>query len=418
MVEKKAYTQAFSTGKYDKASGLLGKYDNVRRFWEDQLTGLFLRPALNDLVQRKADALRRLRILDMGCGSGDGFDLVMGVNTKEPGIYEYITGAVKPDMLQSYVGVDVNDELLEQAEGCFGTQPKMCFLRDDLSNGLPDALREKAPFDLYFTSYGTFSHFTHEQTVRLFADVFRHAPAGALLVGDWLGRHSYEWQSLWHHPLDQEYFMDYRISYIYAEEERDQVAVDSFPLRLVCREEVQRMVDEAAEAAGRKVRPVTYFDRSIFVGRHLETGDYNPHCPPLRRAVNSLFEGYTRTDLESLLVDYVPRRGFDEINEFFEMFFLSTNTLVQYTIRLLEEYDAEKPDALPMPERLDVLPGPLADAMTAIRRVIEGVGWLQWGDARANVIEPQLGYCLRKLEMELQPGTGTGHSFCGIFEVQ
>ena len=42
--EKKAYTQAHSTGKYEKASGLTGKYDNVRRFWEDQNTAIFLRP--------------------------------------------------------------------------------------------------------------------------------------------------------------------------------------------------------------------------------------------------------------------------------------------------------------------------------------------------------------------------------------
>ena len=41
MSEKKAYTQAFQTGKYDKATGLLGKYDNVRRFWEDQVTAIF-----------------------------------------------------------------------------------------------------------------------------------------------------------------------------------------------------------------------------------------------------------------------------------------------------------------------------------------------------------------------------------------
>ena len=52
MSEKKAYTQAFQTGKYDKATGLLGKYDNVRRFWEDQVTAIFLRPALN---ARKSD---------------------------------------------------------------------------------------------------------------------------------------------------------------------------------------------------------------------------------------------------------------------------------------------------------------------------------------------------------------------------
>jgi 2-polyprenyl-3-methyl-5-hydroxy-6-metoxy-1,4-benzoquinol methylase len=115
MAEEKAYTQAATTGKYDRASGLLGKYDNVRRFWEDQLTGLFLRPALNDLVQRKSESLQRLRILDMGCGSGDGYDLIMDVNTKDPGIYEYITAAITPERLQSYVGVDVNQELLHQA---------------------------------------------------------------------------------------------------------------------------------------------------------------------------------------------------------------------------------------------------------------------------------------------------------------
>ena len=57
MSEKKAYTQAFQTGKYDKACGLLGKYGNVRRFWEDQVTAIFLRPALNDLVERKKNRL-------------------------------------------------------------------------------------------------------------------------------------------------------------------------------------------------------------------------------------------------------------------------------------------------------------------------------------------------------------------------
>jgi len=86
MSEKKAYTQAFQTGKYDKATGLLGKYDNVRRFWEDQVTAIFLRPALNDLVARKKKRLERMRILDVGCGSGDGYDLIMGVTTKHPGI--------------------------------------------------------------------------------------------------------------------------------------------------------------------------------------------------------------------------------------------------------------------------------------------------------------------------------------------
>ena len=35
-----------------------------------------------------------------------------------------------------------------------------------------------------------------------------------------------------------------------------------------------------------------------------------------------------------------------------------------------------------------------------------------------NFIEPMLGYCLRKLEMELQPGSGMGHGLVGVFEIR
>jgi SAM-dependent methyltransferase len=417
MAEVKAYTQAATTGKYDKASGLLGKYDNVRRFWEDQLTGLFLRPALNDLVQNKFRRLKRLRILDLGCGSGDGYDLIMGVTTKDPGLYEYITAAVRSDMLNAYVGVDINTDLLQQAEDHYGGNPKMRFFREDLSEGLPARIQKMDPFHLYFTSFGTMSHFTEDQSVRLVADICRHAETGAIFMADWLGRWSYEWQDLWHQPVDREYFMDYRISYIYPPEERDRVEVDEFPLRLICRDEIERIIEGAAAASGCRIRPIQYFDRSILVGRHLETGDYNRNCPALRHPINSLFEGYTRTDLESLRVDYVPREGFDHLNSFFEGFFMSTNTLVDFTIALLSGYDSEKNELGVIPEIRPFYPEPLKETMRSMRRIIEGVGWLPWGDVRANVIEPHLGYSLRKLEMELQTGMGVGHSLIGIFEI-
>jgi hypothetical protein len=39
------------------------------------------------------------------------------------------------------------------------------------------------------------------------------------------------------------------------------------------------------------------------------------------------------------------------------------------------------------------------------------------GNPRASLIEPQLGYCLRELEMGLQKGLGCGHGLVAIFEV-
>ena len=418
MSEKKAYTQAHSTGKYDKATGLLGKYDNVRRFWEDQITSIFLRPALNNLLEQKKRRLERIRILDLGCGSGDGYDLLMDVTTKDPGIFEYITSAITQDMLQEYVGIDINSNLLQQAEEYYGHLPKTRFIQGDLSNGLTDELIDSPPFDIYFTSFGTFSHFHDHQSVKIITDICHHAPERTIFMGDWLGRYSYEWQDLWHHPPNEEYFMDYRISYIYPEEERDKVKVESFPLRLITRDEIMKIIDQASKESGVKIKPITFFDRSIYIGRHMDTGDYNVHCPKLRYPVNSLFEGYVRTDLESILVDYVPRSGFDHLNNFFEMFFMSCNTLVKYTISLLSHYDTQEEKLKEIPEIMPYYPAPLKEAMETMRRVVEGVGWVPWGDVRANVIEPHLGYSLRKLETDLQLGTGVGHGLVGIFEIR
>ncbi|MCK8601000.1 class I SAM-dependent methyltransferase [Desulfoferrobacter suflitae] len=419
MAEKTAYSQAFHSGRYDKASGLLGKYDNVRRFWEDQVTSIFLRPALNDLVENKRKRLERLRVLDLGCGSGDGFDLIMGVTTKDPGIYEYITAALTDDMLKEYVGLDLNEDLLRQAEEYYGQAPKMRFVQGDLTHGLPpQIMQEEEPFDFYFTSYGTLSHFHDHQAVDLVADISKHAPHKAIVMLDWLGRYTYEWQNLWHHPVDQEYFMDYRISYIYPEDQRDKVEVASFPLRLMSRDEIMKIVAEASRKSGVQVKPLVFFDRSIFIGRHMDTGDYNKNCPKLRGPVNSLFESYVRTDLESLFVNYVPRQGFAPINNFFEMFFMSCNALVEYTISLLSKYSCDTATFQSPPAQvLPYYPEPLKEAMHTMRRVVEGVGWVKFGDARANMIESHLAYSLRKLEMELQPGTGMGHGLVGIFEI-
>jgi SAM-dependent methyltransferase len=391
MSEKKAYTQAFQTGKYDKATGLIGKYDNVRRFWEDQVTAIFLRPFLNDMVERKRKRLERIRILDIGCGSGDGYDLMMGVTTKDPGIYDYIVNAVTEDMLKEYVGIDLNENLVQQALDFYGDKPKLRFEVGDISKGMmPGFLDEEPPFDFYFTSFGTLSHFTNEQCIKILADICRHAPEQALFMGDWLGRYTFEWQDLWHHPPDKEYFMDYRISYIYPEEERATADVASFALKLVCRDEVMHIIEQASKEAGVEIKPLFFFDRSIFIGRHLDTGDYN----------------------------YVPRPGFEHLNNFFESFFMSSNALVKYTMSLLGDYDCETGKLECIPDILPYYPKPLQEAMETMRRVIEGVGWLSWGDVRANLIESVLGFALRKLEMGLQPGTGMGHGLVGIFEIK
>ena len=76
--------------------------------------------------------------------------------------------------------------------------------------------------------------------IHLLSDIGKHAEDGALVVCDWLGRYAYEWQDLWHQDISQEQWMDYRISYIYSKEERLVKNIESFPLKLMCAEEIMK----------------------------------------------------------------------------------------------------------------------------------------------------------------------------------
>jgi hypothetical protein len=189
-------------------------------------------------------------------------------------------------------------------------------------------------------------------------------------------------------------------------------------LRLMSRQEAEAIIAEASKRAGIEIKPLVFFDRSVFTGRHMDTKEYNPHTQPIRQAVNSLHEMNIRTDLSSLIVNYVPKPGFDIINNYFEYIQVCWNTLVQYTISLMEAFDEKQQT---FSSELPAIPvsAPLAlrKMMERMRRVVEGVGWLGTGLPRENIIEPQLGYALRTLVISLQQGQGCAHGLVGILEV-
>ena len=413
MSQKKPYSEAVSTGQYVKKTGLSGKYDNVRRFWEDEATRLFLRPYIKAIVDAKTARLERLKILDIGCGAGDGFDLLMGMTAKDRGIFEYAVELINPEMLGLYLGIDINQNLLRQAREFCGQNGKISFREGDFTKSLPTG---EGPFDIYFTSYGTLSHNHDAQTVELLADIARNCRDSTLVIGDWLGRYSYEWQDLWVGEPLPETFMDYRISYIYPPEERQNAEIAAFPLRLASREEICGLIDKASELAGRKILVRKIFDRSLFVGRHMDTGEYNSHCPPMREVVNSLIEPNVRTDLAGLIIDYFPRTGFDRLNAFFDGFSMCWNTLVRHTLEFLSDFGEKPVSRDNIEERCMFYPEPLRHAVLTMRKVIDATGLLP-GDTRANIIEPQLAYALRKLEMDMQPGAGVGHGLIAILEI-
>ena len=418
--QMEAYTEAVESGLYAKKSGLTGKYDNVRRYWEDEITRQFLRPHLMKLLERCKSRMDRLRILDLGCGSADGFELLTGVTERDASLQKDSVNLLVPEVLGLYRGIDLNGDLLDQARAIYGDNPKMVLEQSDFTYGLDQDDKDNA-YDLYFTSYGTCSHHNEDETlVKMLTDIARHTQDYSIIVADWLGRYSYEWQSLWKNDLDELRNMDYVVSYIYEKEERERkrYQLQHLTLRLMSRQESDPIVQEASERAGVEIKPLCYFDRSVFTGRHMDTADYNKNARPIRKAVNSLHEENLRTDLDDLLVDYVPKDGFEFLNRYFENLQVCWNTLVQYVDHLLDAYDEHKREFTRDPDPVPATyPDPLRDMMERMKRVVSGVGWMGFGMPRENVIEPQLGYALRYLISNLQQGKGCAHGLVGIFEV-
>lgn len=412
---KNVYREAAASGKYEKVTGLLGKYDNVRRYWEDELSRMIIRPHIERIIEEKRRKMERLRILDLGCGSGDGYEFLIGAKANEPGLVDHQVNLITPEILGLYHGIDISEPLLQQAREVHGEGGKIRFDMGDFSHGLPDCVEDG--YDIYFSFYATLSHLKDEQLVELLADIASRCKKGAVIICDWLGRYSYEWQSLWQLEEEPDYAMDYVMDYIYSEDERQEMDLEHLILRLISPREVEELAKEASRRCKVNMKLRGMYDRSIFVGRHMDTRNYNRFSQPLRGAVNSLFETNLRTNLDTLIADYYPLSGFDEVNSFFEAYQMSWNSLVRFTIDLLYHYDSGSGKHA-MPEIHDTYPEIVREMMGYILNIVKSCHWIKVGDTRANIIEPQLGYALRELAMKMQRGLGCGHGLVAIFEVQ
>lgn len=406
MAEIDAYNEALSSGQYHKPGGLLGKYDNVRRFWEDEELGIYLRPYLQRLVARKKEHNERLRILDIGCGSGDGFELITSIHDNKSLISEHNARVIEPNMLESYRGIDINEGLLKQANTIYGSRQNMTFIQSDFNDY---DFSSEEPYDLYLANYGTLSHNTDEQTIELLSRIARQSKDGALIMIDWLGRYSYEWQTLWTKDFENNQWMEYVISYLDSSGEEKGQQLTPFKLRIIGRQEILRIYGQARRRVGGIIKLRKLADRSSFVGRHMETAQYNPHCQPLRRLVNSLFEASVCTDLDEVLLHYVPRDGFAEVNAYHQKLADSWNYLATCTKAVLEGSN--------LPEALAQMPLPLRRSLSVMKGIARTAVKTRIGNPRASLVEPQLGYCLRELEMGIQQGLGCGHGLVTIFEV-
>ncbi len=403
------YRKFVSSGYYQKnLGGLRGKYDNIRKYWEDEITRFALRPYLLDTIHACLMRLERLRVVDLGCGSGQGYELLTTIKKEEVGIDAHDHDLLGPDMFGSYLGLDISDDMVKQANEMYADEEKIHFKQADLNEGL-GPVKDHPSFDLYYSSYGSLSHLNDEKLENLLVEIAHHARDGSLIVGDWLGKYSYEWPCYWGLNPDESY-QSYTMSWIKDDALHEEV--ESFPIRYWSREELDAVIKRASKRSGGKIEPLGFLDRSVFVGRHMDTRQYNPQAQPIRNFANMLHEDNLRTNLEHLIINYAPVEGFDKQNRYFEKLQVAWNNIVHFLMERINP-NADKN----LLKRYSSVDKKVFNIIKTLDRIIESVQWIQFGDPRANVIEPQLGYALRSLELTFQNGQGYSHGLLGVLKV-
>ncbi len=403
------YGKFVSSGYYQKnLGGLRGKYDNIRKYWEDEITRFAIRPFLLDTIHNCLMRLERLRVVDLGCGSGQGYELLTTIKKDEVGIDAHDHDMLGPDMFGSYLGLDISHDMVKQAQEMYSANEKVRFAQADLNHGLGSA-NEHPSFDLYYSAYGSLSHLDDEKLENLLIEIAQHARDGSLVVGDWLGKYSYEWPCHWGLKPEDSY-QSYTMSWIKDGALHEEV--ESFPIRYWSRDELLNLFERASKRANVKIEPLRFLDRSVFVGRHMDTQQYNQHAQPIRAFTNMLHEDNLRTNLEHLLINYVPVEGFDEQNRYYEKLQVAWNNIVHFLMERLSPNADEN-----LLQRYSSVDEKVFYILKTLDRIVENVQWIEFGDPRANIIEPQLGYALRSLELAFQEGKGHSHGLLGVLKI-
>ncbi|MCP5004766.1 MAG: class I SAM-dependent methyltransferase [Planctomycetes bacterium] len=407
----KTYAEAVQRGDYNLYSGnLFGKHDNVRTYWEDQLTRIVLRPYLSKLVADRQNQGRNLRILDLGSGTGQGYELITKIDKLDLDLSLQHDRILPEDKIDVYLGLDLCQEMVDKGNAIFKDNANINFQQADLREGLATVKDEKS-FDIYFSSYASMSHLDKQHLIRLLKDICIHSSNDSLIIFDFLGRYSIEWPDYWNVGTEAEKIRDYSMSYLHSKSEED-VEVEHFPVRFWTGDEVENLAEEIFPETKIRIELLRKFDRSILVGRHMDTKQYNPILKPMRKTVNCLHENYMRTDLSNLIIDTSIIPNHTVTTSFLNELVKSWNVLVNYCQQRFENHMS-----LMDLEDWSEFPNHLQFVLMNIDRVINDTGWMWYGEPRANIIEPQLGYALRNLEIKLQKGLGCGHGLVAIFKV-
>ncbi|MBW4594078.1 MAG: class I SAM-dependent methyltransferase [Brasilonema angustatum HA4187-MV1] len=357
--------------------------DSVKSEWEELFSCTVIGQAIQKLEQTYSP--KSLRIMDFGCGIGGGLVLVQNA-------LDYV-GLHGKDIY--YFGLDNSLEMVKVAEKKWEDTPNVNFQVTDFRFNIPDQ-----PTEIYLSCGVPYSHLTKEETRHTLENIFRVIKKNqtqSLVVIDVLGQYSIEWVSQWNHSR-----WPYRMSFLAEGQEQESMMMTCY-----YSPELKQMIHEAAEQENCKISDLEFFDRSIMVGRHTSTREYNPVIPPYREVINSLYKSEDITDFQELLFRCELPLAPSPVKEFFEKFSQMWNQLVLEAAEFCGEH-LNIQDNISLPEQA-------AELKQELSRLQESN--FDHGNFRANFVEPTLAKYLCRLESSAQPGLGVGHTLIAILSV-
>ncbi len=403
------YEAAAAMGYYGTdEGGLSGIKDNARKFWED----IFVKKVCSTFVEAALSGKKKLRILDIGAGAGDGFDILTHIPPPNPISADNRHFLMEQQEVDKYIGIDVSQSLISKGRKRFRRNSNVVFEYGDAREGLPyPALKEK-PFDLYVSFYNSLSHLEPEVLRRLLAQVFRHCRNGSVVIMELHGKFSPAWPKYW---AEEKKMLPYTMSY-YLPEESEKKKIDWFNVCYWSVDELKKKLNSAAKESGADIGRFYTFDRSIFIGRHIDTGILSTKSLPLRYQVNRLLDHNYRADISQLKIDLDHLEGYKDINpatwERIVDYQRQWNRVV-YLLEALNVKDDVKVKSFIENTDIELM----SDELKFVTWLFRNADRFPVVDFWASVIGPQVAVILRNIEMSYSQGAGCGHGLIFAAEV-
>ncbi len=402
------YDKALALGFYgNEESGLTGKKDNVRKFWEEISIKVYCR----FLIEKNVDEGRKFSVLDMGSGTGEGYRLLTHIpptNPKDAVEKEFL---ISPKDIKKYVGIESERTLIDQTKLRYRNRDSHKFLLGDTANGLPNSALELEPFDIYFSAFSSLSHLTPEQMENLLTQIFSHSKKGSVVFFEVFGKYSPEWPGYW---SKQEVMLPYTFGYLIPAEERKKENIEWFLASFWSPEALKSTIKSAEQRSGRKVKLTFMTDRSVFVGRHMDTGLLSSRRVPIRFQVNRLFDHGYRGETKHLEINMSHLKhlklSHPEVwNRLFQ-FQINWNRVIYILGALVNHKDTKIKKFIEDADKVD-----MSDDLKFLVWLFRNADRFPVADFWSSVLGPQVAVALRNIEMSYTEGLGCGHGLmCGM----